>query len=201
MMADAVSGRSNDFLSKKTAARDRRIGRAGPVAEKKIALGLLLYGEGDTLNFVHNGQNEGFMCEFKMYANREQGAAISINTGEAGFGLVREIEYALAAEFEWPESGRTKITTVTLDDAALDLVTGTYEFNLASGRQLPRIVREGRRLFFENWGTTPRWELYPQSPTSFIADTGTALSYSTDAAGRGVLTMGDGPRAQKGIKQ
>jgi hypothetical protein len=61
-------------------------------------------------------------------------------------------------------------------------------------------VREGTRLFFDGWGPA-REELYPQSPTTFIGAGGSKFSYSLDTAGRGVLTMGEGPRALKGIKQ
>jgi CubicO group peptidase (beta-lactamase class C family) len=200
-MADALTGRSARFLSQATASQILTSAVPGRSEREKVGLGLLLYGTGETLNFVHNGQNEGFMSEFKMYATRGQGIAVAINSGEAGFNLVREIQNAVAAEFEWPEQSTTKITTVALDPAAMDAVTGTYEFTLASGRLLPRIVREGTKLYFENWGLTARWELHPQSPTTFIANIGTRLSFSVDATGRGVLTMGEGPRAQKGIKQ
>jgi hypothetical protein len=142
------------------------------------------------------------MSEFKMFPNRGQGLVVTINTGEAGFNLIREIQYAVAAEFGWPETGTTTITTVAVEPAALDLVTGTYLFEFAGGqrRSQPRVVREGSRLFFENW-LPARDELYPQSPTTFISANGTKFSYGVDATGRGVLTMGEGPRALKGIKQ
>jgi CubicO group peptidase (beta-lactamase class C family) len=201
-MGDALSGRSTTFLSQATASQIIASAVPGRSVQERIGLGLLLYGTGDTLNFVHNGQNEGFISEFKMYANRGQGVAIMINTGESGFTLVREIQYAIAAEFGWPDLGTAKVTTVAVDAAALDRLTGTYVIDIKSGRHLPRVVREGTRLFFEGWGLSAREELYPQSPTTFIgAAAGTKFTFTRDAAGRDLITMGEGPRAVTGFKQ
>jgi hypothetical protein len=137
-----------------------------------------------------------------LYPNRGQGYVVTINAGEASFNLVREIQYAIAGEFGWPETGRTKITTVAVDPAALELVTGTYVFDYAGGQRHmePRVVREGTRLFFEGW-LPAREQLHPQSPTTFIGENGTRLTYGVDSSGRGVLTMGEGPRALKGFKK
>ena len=83
-----------------------------------------------------------------MFANRGQGVAIMINTGESGYGLIREIQFAIAAEYGWPESGTTKITVVAVDPAALDRLTGTYVVDIKSGRLLtPRRTRGHTPLF------------------------------------------------------
>lgn len=200
-VADAMSGRSTKFLSPATASQiiASAVGK-GP----RPGLGLFFLGSGDSLNFSHSGQNEGFINEFKMYAKTGQGAAIMINTGESGFGLIREIQYAIAAEFGWPESGTTKITVVAVDPAALDRLTGTYLFTIGPQKKqlVPRVVREGTRLFFEGWGPV-RQELYPQSPTTFIGAGGTRFTFTRDAAGRDVIAIAMGERkgALTGLKQ
>jgi CubicO group peptidase (beta-lactamase class C family) len=101
-MADALAGRSTKFLSQATASQ------IIASARENVGLGLFLSGTGDGLCFSHNGQNEGFLNEFKMFVNTGQGAAIMINTGEAGYGLIKEIQNAIAAEYGWPVAGPAK---------------------------------------------------------------------------------------------
>ena len=199
-MADAVTGQSTRFLSKATASQVIDSAVSGRSARERIGLGLSFYVTGDMRSFVHNGQNEGFMNEVKMFANRGQGATIMINAGESSFGLIREIGFAIAEEFGWPESEAKKITVVAVDPAALDRLTGTYVFEKRPAQPSPRVVREGTRLFFHGWAAA-RYELYPQSPTTFIAAEGTRFSFTRDAAGRDVVMMGEGPKAHNGIKQ
>lgn len=199
-MADAMAGRSTKFLSQETASQIITSAVPGRSPKERVGLGLFLSGSGDSLNFSHGGQNEGFVNEFKMFASTGQGAAIMINVGESGYGLIREIQFAIAAEYGWPESGTTKIPAVAVDAAALDRLTGTYVLDNKAGRHFPRVVREGTRLFLEGWGPA-RAELYPQSPTTFIAAGGTRFSFTRDAAGRDVMTMGEGTRAATGLKQ
>jgi CubicO group peptidase (beta-lactamase class C family) len=196
--ADAMSGRSTTFLSPATASQ-----MIAPAVGKgpRPGLGLFFLGSGDTLNFSHSGQNEGFVNAFKMYAKTGQGAAIMSNTrSESGSALIGEIQCAIAAEFAWPESGTTKITAVAVDSADLDRFVGTYVFDLKARRLSPRVVREGAKLFVEGLALA-RQELYPQSPTTFIGTGGTHFAFSRDAAGRTVLIMGEGTGAATGLKQ
>lgn len=199
-MADALAGRSDKFLSQAVASQVISSAVPGRSAQERIGLGLFLTGTGDNLTFGHGGQNEGFLSEFKMFPNRGQGVVIMINTGESGYGLIREIQFAVAAEYGWPEIGTVKITTVAVGPADLDRLTGTYAVDIKSGRKLPRVVRDGTRLYFEGWGPA-RQELHPQSPTTFISSGGTRFSFTRDAAGRDVMTMGEAPRAITGLKQ
>ena len=199
-MADAMTGRSVKFLSQETASQIAASAVPGRRAQERIGLGLFLYGSGDSLIFSHGGQNEGFLNEFKMYPSTGQGVSIMINVGESGYRLIQEIEFAIAAEFGWPEVGTTKIPAVAVDPAALDRLTGTYVVDNKAGRHLPRVVREGTRLFFEGWGPA-REEMYPQSPTTFIGAGGTRFAFSRDADGRDIITLGQAPRAVTGFKQ
>ena len=175
-MADAMTGRSTKFLSAATASQILGSAVPGRSAQERVGLGLFLSGSGDNLNFSHGGQNEGFVNEFKMFANTGQGVSVMVNSGESSVWLIREIEFAVAAEFGWSEIGTTKITVVAVDADALDRLTGTYVLDNKSGRYFPRVVRKGPRLFLE-WGPAGQ-ELYPQSPTTFIGAQGTRVSFT-----------------------
>ena len=200
-MNDAMTGRSTKFLSPATASQIVSSAVPGRSARERVGLGLFLSGSDDNLKISHNGQNEGFLNEFKVFAKTGQGVSIMINVGESGYGLIQEIEFAIAAEYGWPEVGTTKIKAVAVDPADLDRLTGTYVIDIKSGRKLPRVVREGTRLFFEGWGPA-REELHPQSPTTFIgARGGTRFTFTRDAAGRDAITMGEGSKAPTGFKQ
>jgi CubicO group peptidase (beta-lactamase class C family) len=200
-IGDAVAGRPSTLLTRETASQIMGSAVPGKSATERIVLGLMLYGKDDNEFLYHTGQNEGFMSQLKMYPYRKQGVAMGITAGEASWGLVKEIEYALAAEFGWPDPTTSKVTTVTVDPAVLDQLTGTYFVDIASGRQTPRVTREGTRMFFDGWGKSARKELYPQSATAFITADGNRFTFSQDASGRVLLTMGEGPRANKGYKQ
>ena len=188
-MDDAMAGRSKKFLSLATASQIAGSSVPGRREGERIGLGLFFSGTGDKMSFGHGGQNEGFLTEFKLFPGSRQGFAIMINTGESGYGLIQEIQNAIAAEFGWPELGTSKVATVVVDAESLDRLTGTYVLDNKAGRHLPRIVRDGARLYLENWGNVRR-ELYPQSPTTFIDTRGTRFSFARDAAGGDVMTMG-----------
>lgn len=203
-MGDAMAGRSTAFLSK--AAADQIVASAVPgrSAKERIGLGLLLAGSGDDLALGHGGANQGFLSDFKMFPNTGKGFVIMLNTGESGAALMREVQYAIADEYKWPEIGNTVIKVAAVDPAVLDRLVGTYAFEISAGpnkgRNLRSLVREGERLFFHGWGAS-REELYPQSPTTFIGAGGTRYSFTRDAEGRQVMTLGEGPKAMTGLKQ
>ena len=188
-MADALTGRSNKFLTQLTASQIVSSSVPGRWAQERVGLGLFLSGSGDRLRFSHDGQNEGYLNEFTMYAKTGQGASIMINVGEIGYGLIQEIEFAIAAEYGWPQLGTRKIKAVAVDPAILDRLTGTYVIDIKSGRKLPRVVREGTHLFLEGWEDARR-EMYPQSPTTFIDTDGTRFTFTRNAAGGDVMMMG-----------
>lgn len=204
-MGDAVVGRSTTFLSRATAAQIIGSAVPGRSPRERVGLGLLLYDSGDNLSLGHGGSNEGFLSDFKMFPNTGKGFAVMLNTGESGVGLMREIQFAIADEYKWPEIGTTRITTVAVDPAALDGVAGIYAIELTAGpnagRNLCPVVREGTRLFIQLLWANAREELYPQSPTTFIGANGGRFSFTKDAAGRDVMMIGEGPRAMIGVKQ
>lgn len=187
-MSDAMTGRSTKFLSQATAAQIITSAVPGRTAKERVGLGLFLSGSGENLTIIHSGQNEGFLNEMKMFANTGQGASIMINVGESGVGLIREIQYAIAEEFGWPESGTTKLPLVAVEPALLDQYIGTYVLDIKSGRFYPSITREGAYLFL-HWGPAGQ-TLYPESPTTFIGSQGTRVSFTLDADGDYVMTMG-----------
>jgi CubicO group peptidase (beta-lactamase class C family) len=197
-MADALAGRSTAFLSRPTAAQVVASTVPGRTAQERVGPGLFFNGRGDSLSFGHGGQDEGFVSDLKMYLEIGKGAVIMVNSG-AGVGLIREIELAIEAEFGWPETGTTRITTVAVDPLVLERLTGTYVLYNLAGRHFPRVLREGTRLFYE-FGAA-RNEMYPQSPATFIGADGTRFAFARDESGRDVLILGTGANAVAAVKQ
>ncbi len=198
-MGDAIAGRSTVFLAEKTASQVTGSAVPGRSSTERIGLGLFLTGNDDSFNITHGGENEGFVSEFKLFPNTGKGAVIMLNIGDGGVRLMREIELAIAEEFAWPDGGTTKITTVPVDPGALKQLAGTYVLYNLAGRQFPKVLSEGSRLFYE-FGTA-RTELYAQSPTTFIGADGTKFSFARDANGRDIMIIGTGAGAISALKQ
>lgn len=198
-MRDAITGRSSAFLAEKTASQVIGSAVPGRSASERIGLGLFLTGSGDTYNFNHGGETEGFVSQLKLFPATGKGAVIMLNVGESGVRLMREIELAIAEEFGWPDGGTIKITTVPVDPEALKRLAGTYVLYNFAGRHFPKVVSDGSRLFYE-FGAA-RTELYAQSPTTFIGSDGTRFSFARDANGRDVLIIGTGASAIAALKQ
>ena len=85
---------------------------------------------------------------------------------------MRELLYAIAAEYKWPDLAPTEITSVPMKTGDLDHLVGSYESSYEVFRIRIDLHRDGQRLFL----TSPRLgidsEVVFTSPTSFIAKDG-----------------------------
>jgi CubicO group peptidase (beta-lactamase class C family) len=77
-------------------------------------LGVGITGDADSLAFVHNGRDEGFVADLTMWPNRGRGIVIMMN-GVNG-GLMTEIERAFAEEYRL--GGPTRIERTLADQGA-----------------------------------------------------------------------------------
>ena len=70
------------------------------LGEHFVGLGWYCGGEGDDFCFGHQGVDEGFLAEMKVFSARGQGAAVIINAH--GWLLPDEIFQAIGREYGWP---------------------------------------------------------------------------------------------------
>jgi CubicO group peptidase (beta-lactamase class C family) len=65
-------------------------------------LGVFLAGSGKTLQFSHDGRDEGFDASMMAYAETGKGAVIMVNANENS-GAVKRMMEAIAKEYHWPD--------------------------------------------------------------------------------------------------
>src|SRR5439155_26332465 len=87
-------------------------------------LGVAVAGDGDSLQFAHNGRDEGFVADMFKRPGRGRGLVIMIN-GVAG-GLLAEIERAFAEEHGFGAPPRITRTVVAMPSAKLAEYSGRY---------------------------------------------------------------------------
>lgn len=98
------------------------------VQKGSFGIGPSLGGTGRTFRFGHGGANEGYRCTLVYYPEAGVGVAVMTNS-DAGDQLNTEIQYAVAAEYEWPDFAPKTIPSVARDSAALAPYVGTYQLN------------------------------------------------------------------------
>jgi len=154
----ALKGEAKSLLSAPTAME-----MLTPVIET-VGIGFMLDGKDKSIRFGHGGANEGFLSQMTMYKELGMGAVVMINSGEGG-PMLREIERAIAREYDWPDSLTEDKKPVQLAAEVLQTFVGEYAG--ASGFKCA-ITRHGDKLFLK-FGTQSPLELYPESGTKFFA--------------------------------
>jgi CubicO group peptidase (beta-lactamase class C family) len=176
-VAAARAGKSTKVLSRQMAAEMLT------VQKEPFGIGPVLHGSGSAFYFEHSGGNEGFRCQVVYFPELGQGAAVMTN-GDSGSALLREILYAFAAEYGWPEFEPREVTPVALDPAALERYVGSYVH--ATGEDGVRIVvsRLGERLYAEEAHFLPKAQLaFIASDKAIVLDSGFEIAFGTDASG------------------
>jgi CubicO group peptidase (beta-lactamase class C family) len=174
---EARAGRSSKVLTQ-ASAKAMLTPQKGP-----LGLGPILHGEGRALRFSHPGWNEGFHAEVVYFPELHQGAAVMVN-GHAGRPMVREILYAIASEYSWPDFEPDSIVPFEVDAKTRDALVGTYE-GKADGVTIDARVRgEGGRLSFDSKKLGVSSEVVFVSKTAFVAqDSGDAFSITLREGG------------------
>jgi CubicO group peptidase (beta-lactamase class C family) len=132
------------------------------VQKGDYGLGIGLSGEGKSRHFGHGGANEGYRCDFQMYLESGDGAAIMTDS-DSGSSLTSEIFRSIAAAYGWPDFKPRTMKTIKLDPAALRQYAGEYSLD---GMQIGVALEDGKL-----WITPPgssRAELLPQTSTQFF---------------------------------
>jgi CubicO group peptidase (beta-lactamase class C family) len=177
-IADARAGRPLAVLSQATALA-MLTPEKGP-----LGLGPMVRGEGDAFRFGHTGWNEGFHSEVVYFPELGKGAAVMVN-GVAGRPLVREILYAIAAEYDWPGFAPDNIEPVEVDTQTKEALVGHYGASVDRADVAAQIRRDGENLSIESSKLGLRSELLFVSKTSFVVlDTGDEFSFVLGEGGR-----------------
>ena len=89
-------------------------------------LGPSLRNEADSLIFGHGGKNEGFTNNMMAFAHLGHAAIIMTNADNGG-SLIKEIENAIAEQYNWPIGRRKVIEIIDLSEDQLNVYVGKYQ--------------------------------------------------------------------------
>ena len=152
-----LKGEGKSFLSAATVTE-----MLTPVVDS-VGIGFMLDGKEKAARFGHGGANEGFLSQMTMYKNLGKGAVVMINSSEGG-PILREIERAIAREYDWPDLITEDKKPINLPAERLQTFVGEYtgpaNFSCA-------ITRQNDKLLLK-YGNQPPVELFPESETKFF---------------------------------
>ena len=153
-----------------------------PDAES-LGLGPVVEGQGRGLHFGHAGWNPGFHAEVVYFPETRQGAAVMVN-GDGGRPLVRELLYAIAAEYHWPDFAPPTLDPIPVEPALRASLLGNYEVERPE-HVSARITAERGRLYLLAPRLGTKTEIVFTAPHDFVAlDSGDRFSVQTDDQGR-----------------
>lgn len=119
-IAGARAGRTSRVLKQATATAMLTM------QQVPLGLGPFLDGTGRGFHFGHQGSDDGYHAEIVYFPATGQGAAIMTN-GAGGLLLIRELLFAIAAEYSWPDYAPETVEAFPADAATLDGIVGVYE--------------------------------------------------------------------------
>ncbi len=172
----ARDGKSTRVLSQTTAKQMLTV-QKGP-----FGLGPFLEGKGRELSFGHTGWNGGFHSELVYFPETGQGAVVMVN-GDGGRPMVREILYAIAAEYGWPDFTPKLIDTVAVDAAKLDELVGSYTVEKPNQVTIT-VTRQGQQLFLDAPVLGVRTPLVFLTPSKVMTMAEDPFEIVRDATGR-----------------
>lgn len=155
-----------------------------------IGIGFMLEGKDKAIRFGHGGANEGFLSQMTMYKDSGMGAVIMINSNEGG-SMLREIERAIAREYNWPDNITEDKKAVKISTELMETFVGDYAGK--SGFKCT-ITRENDKLFLK-FGAQPPIELHAESETRlFMTALNTEVTFERTEKGevKGLSLQQDG---------
>jgi len=119
------------------------------------------------IRFGHSGGNEGFRCHLAAYAGNGKGAVVMTNSSNGNF-VMMEIVRSISNVYEWSDF-------LPIEKRVDRQVSPDVYSQYAGKYQHPeypdfviQIERDGSHLLCESIQGAPRWELYPESETSYF---------------------------------
>lgn len=154
---EIIKGKVNGTLSKET------VELMLTKHKSDWGLGPSLRGERDSLIFGHGGKNEGFTNNMTAFAHLGHAAIIMTNADNGG-SLIKEIENAIANQYNWPIGRRKIIEIITLSQDQLGSYAGKYVMK-GQGLVVTFILEEGMLKANTPIGTL---NLNPLTETRFL---------------------------------
>jgi CubicO group peptidase (beta-lactamase class C family) len=137
------------------------------VQKAPFGIGYEVSGSGPTLEFSHDGSDDGFIARFVAFTSRGQGLVIMTNADRGG-DLIGEITAAVAGEYGWPDHQQVARATVAVDSQTLASLAGTYRFPLPDSITISVTVDSGRlALILPPADTTM---LFAESDSTFFGE-------------------------------
>jgi len=137
-------------------------------SEEVYGLGMALGQRGHALRFWHSGSNDGgWQSQFEAYPQTGQGWAVMTDGSDRErFGLIGEIQRAVAEEYRWPDGRVETHTLAAVDSTALREYTGVFLFG---GLFRFRLTLDNGELYLQYppFGDKPQ-RLFAESETRFF---------------------------------
>jgi CubicO group peptidase (beta-lactamase class C family) len=148
-------------------------------------LGVSVSGDADSLQFSHNGRDEGFVAEMFMRPNTGRGLVIMING--IGGGLLQEIERAYAEEYGFGAPPRLPRSVVAASREKLAEYAGRYAGAVSNADSLRLDVSvgaDGKTLMVYNSSSKRAIPLAPTAADTFVGlEGGGEWSFERSEAG------------------
>ena len=166
-------------------------------------LGVAVAGEADSIEFSHNGRDEGFVATAVMWPKLGRGLFILSNG--VNNPLLGEIRAAYAEIYGRGGPTRVDRTTISVDAGPLKQLTGRYEsagmadtlrFDVTmSGSSLHAYAHAGKRSY----------QLFPAGPDTFFdANSNQTFVFERDSSATGqpvkAMRLGAPPNARKALR-
>ena len=161
-------------------------------------LGIAVNGDGDSLQFSHDGRDEGFVAQMLMYPNLGRGLVILTN-GVSG-ALMTEIQRAFADEYGLGAPPRISRATIPMARAKLVEYAGTYELVQKADTLTIDLTAMPNGLSMYDRASRRSAPLVPVGSDAFInVETGQSWTFlrAAPAAAVRALTIGTGPNRRE----
>ncbi len=139
--------------------------------------------------FWHDGANEGFQGTFIGLTTGGRGVVVMTNS-DNGILLANEIVHSVARAYRWPVLQPAPKTAVSLKEAQLRSVTGSYVmktsgFDVAMQVTLERTAGASALFLRSSIDKIPT-KLYAEGPSRFFTLSGASLVFVRDAGGHAI---------------
>lgn len=204
-LAHSYRGERGGVLSTATARQmvSKQVVVKPPYGSGYWGLGIAVNGDGDSLQFSHDGRDEGFVAQMFMYPNLGRGLVILTN-GVSG-GLMTEIERSFAEEYGIGAAPRIDGKTIPMTDAKLAEYVGTYELvQKADTVTVDLTAMPDGQLSMYNRASRRRAPLVPVGSDAFInVESGQSWAFLRAAPGAVVraLAIGAGSGRQELVRK
>jgi CubicO group peptidase (beta-lactamase class C family) len=152
-----------------------------PYGPGEFGLGVALAGAGDSLQFSHNGRDEGFVARLVMWPKQGRGLVIMMNGVNSG--VMAELARGYQELYGLPAEGRVEKPVAASDSVSLATVAGRYRTQSGADTVHWTVSRAGDELRVLN-PIGNQLRLLPQGKDQYFdVENGADWSFERDANG------------------